>query len=533
MTRPTVDPQRIIERLNRIGVALSTEEDSIVLQERVLRAAKDIIGCDGGTMYAINDRDELTFEVVLNDSLGVSMGSGDHIVFPPIPLHHADGSPNVDSVVANAVLLDVTINIPDAYDAQGFDFSGTRMFDERTGYRSQSFLTVPMRKHDGEIMGVMQLINAMDENGTVIPFSGIHQSLAESLASQAATAVARRQLIADMRELFQSLIRMIADAIDAKSPFTGGHCRRVPELAMLLADAASAEEVGPLADFTMDEAQREQLSVAAWLHDCGKLATPDWILDKATKLQALCDRVELIELRAEILIRDAELEVLRAAASEAVRERAQATAAERGGQLADAMAFIHRTNRGGEFMDDEAQNRVADLAAQEWQDRDGHRRSLITPEEAEVLQVRRGTLSERERHIINDHIRVTIDMLRGLPFPRHLARVPEIAGAHHERMDGSGYPAGLAGENLSIEARVMCIADIFEALTASDRPYKQPMPLSKALAILADMVQRGHLDRDLFTVFLRRGVYRTYARRFLSETQVDEVDIAALLDSMA
>jgi HD-GYP domain-containing protein (c-di-GMP phosphodiesterase class II) len=519
-----------IERLNAIGIALSAERDPVRLLEQILLGAKDITNADGGTIYSLGEGDELRFEILRSDSLNLWMGgtSGKQIPFKPVPLHCADGTPNRSSVVACAVLDGSTVNIPDAYDAQGFDFSGTRAFDRRTGYRSISFLTVPLRDHEQEIIGVLQLLNARDELGVVVPFSETDQRLAESLASQAATALTKHQLIDGMKDLLESFIRLIATAIDEKSPYTGGHCKRVPELTMMLADAAASCPSGPMAGFSMSEADRYELRLAGWMHDCGKITTPEWVMDKATKLSAIYDRIGLVETRFAALKRDAEVVMWRTIAGGGERTAAEALFASENQRLDEEMAFLRRANTGSESMSAADQQRVRDIAQRTWVAPDGSVQPVLSEDEVKHLTISKGTLTSEERGIINHHIVATIRMLEALPYPRHLRRIPEFAGGHHERMDGKGYPKGLKREQMSVQARIMGIADVFEALTAGDRPYKKAMPLSQALAILGRMKLDGHVDPDLFDVFINQGVWLEYAKRFLKPEQIDMVDVTAL-----
>jgi HD-GYP domain-containing protein (c-di-GMP phosphodiesterase class II) len=519
-----------IERLNAIGIALSAEHDPVRLLEEILLGAKDITNADGGTIYSLGEDRKLRFEILRTDSLGLAMGgtSGVPIRFAPILLVREDGTPNVASVVASAVLGGKTVNIPDAYHAQGFDFSGTRAFDAKTGYRSTSFLTVPMRDHEGEITGVLQLLNARDGQGRIVPFSTTDQRLAESLASQAATALTKHHLIEGMRKLLESFIQLIATAIDEKSPYTGGHCRRVPELTMMLAEAAARVQSGPLKGFAMSESDRYELRIAGWIHDCGKITTPEWVMDKATKLQTIFDRIELVDTRIEVLRRDAEIAMLRALASGGERAALERGYQERLAQLDEARTFLHRVNQGGEFMRPEDQQRVRAFAGEGWTGPDGKARPALTANEVENLTIAKGTLTPAEREVINHHIVATIKMLESLPYPKHLKRVPEFAGGHHERMDGKGYPKGLKREQMSVQARVMGIADVFEALTAGDRPYKKAMTLSQALRVLGRMKLDGHIDPDLFDVFIAEKVYLAYAQRFLDPQQIDEVDVTAI-----
>ena len=525
---------RRLEQLNAIGAALSKERDINRLLETILVAAKTITHADGGTLYRMTqDGQALRFEILRTDSLHIAMGGTTGVVinFPNLPLTNDKGEANDSMVAAYAAIHDKTVNIADAYTEAGFDFSGTRSFDERTGYRSQSFLTVPMKNHEGEIIGVLQLINALDPlTLQVTPFSSADQSLAESLASQAAIALTNRLLITQLEELFEAFINLINLAIDEKSPYTGGHCQRVPALTMMLAEAADATQEGPLASFRMDERDRYELKIAGLLHDCGKVTTPVHVVDKATKLQTLFDRIHLVDTRIEVLKRDAEISALRGQL--ALREATDATAEaqiqqdyqEEVRKLDEDRAFLRKANVGGEKMKDEDLARVRDIASgRKWRNVDAVETEFLTADEAVNLAIRAGTLTQEEREIINHHIVATIKMLEQLPWPKHLTKVPEYAGGHHERMDGKGYPKGLTREQMSWQARMMGIADIFEALTAKDRPYKPGMKLSQAMGIMANFKKNGHIDPDLFDVFVKEKVYLKYAQQFLEPAQIDEV----------
>lgn len=507
-----------LETLNRIGAALSSDRDIGSLMERIVEAARLFTLADGVSFYR-KTGDRLVFDLLRNVSLGLEMGgsAGAVINLPEILLHHADGSPNHTLVVTYAALTGSTVNVVDAYDQPGFDFSGTRAFDARTGYHSQSFLTVPMKNHADEVIGVLQLINAAGPDGRVRAFNDADQQLVESLASQAAIALNNRQLIDQMAALFESLIRLINSAIDEKSPYTGGHCERVPTLTMLLADAAAATTEGPLASFTLSEADRYELTIAGLLHDCGKITTPVHVVDKATKLQTLFDRIHLLDTRFEVLLRDAEIAHLRGELDAAAyHARVDALRADR--------EVLRQCNTGSEYMSDAALAEVERIARHQWRGPDGQWQPLLGADELTNLCIRRGTLTAAEREVINNHIVMTIRMLEALPWPAHLRRVPEYAGGHHERMDGRGYPRGLTREQMSVPARVMGIADVFEALTASDRPYKAAKTLSESISILGRMKLDGHIDPDLFDVFLRERVYLRYAERFLAPEQIDTID---------
>ena len=521
-----------LEQLNAIGASLSAERDIDRLLEAILTAAKTITRADGGTLYRVTEERTLRFEIVRTSSLRYYLGgtTGNPVPFYPIQLYK-DGKPNQSMVAAYAALTGKTVNIADAYTADGFDFSGTRAFDTKTGYRSKSFLTVPMRNHDNETIGVLQLINAHEpSSGAIVPFSPSDQRLAESLASQAAIALTNRMLINQLEQLFESFINLINSAIDEKSPYTGGHCQRVPVLTMLLAEAVSETKDGPLRDFHMSEKDRYELKIAGLLHDCGKVTTPVHIVDKATKLESIFDRIQLIDTRFEVLKRDAELEALRKKHN-FLEQKMRMEAAEedkrlrdRLRQLDDDRKFLHACNIGGERMRDEDVDRVRRIGQYRWRDFAGHEAQFLSEDEVKNLTIRSGTLTEEERKVINHHIVATIRMLEALPWPKHLTKVPEYAGGHHERMDGKGYPKGLTREQMSVQARCMGIADIFEALTAKDRPYKKGKTLSESLEILGRMKLNNHVDPDLFDVFVRRKVYRRYAEMFLDAEQIDAVD---------
>jgi HD-GYP domain-containing protein (c-di-GMP phosphodiesterase class II) len=533
---------RRFEQLNEIGALLSLEKDRDALLEKILLAAKTMTRADGGTLYVVDGEGAdqvLRFEIMRTASLDIAMGgkTGNPIPFYPIHLFK-QGDPNTSMVAAFAALTGQTVNIADAYTEEGFDFSGTRAFDQKTGYRSKSFLTVPMKNHEGEIIGVLQLINCQDPaTGEIVPFAPSDQRLAESLASQAAIALTNRALIYQLESLFESFISMINQAIDEKSPYTGGHCQRVPRLTMLLAEAVNDTADGPLAEFRMTPKDRYELRIAGLLHDCGKITTPVHVVDKATKLETIFDRINLVDTRFELLRRDAEidaltkkLELARAPGLDEITRRDRTYAIDEElretlRQVEEDRKFLRRCNIGAESMSKEEQDRVHQIGlSYKWRDPGGNTANFLTDDELKNLTISRGTLTQEEREIINHHIVSTIKMLEALPWPKHLRNVPEYAGGHHERMDGKGYPRGLTRDQMSVQARVMGIADIFEALTAKDRPYKKGKTLSESLHILGKFKLNGHIDPDLFDVFIRRKVYLKYAEQFLDPDQIDEVD---------
>ena len=533
------DLEQQILNLANIGLALSKEKDMNRLLEMILLEAKRIANSDGGTLYMMTDDGRLRFEIMMTDSLDFHMGgtSGKDIPFYPVKLYTDEGEPNKSMIAAYVGLTGETVNITDAYKAKGFDFSGTKMFDEKTNYRSKSFLTVPLKNHEDEIIGVLQLLNAQAQKSKkIISFTSEIQKMVEALASQAAVAITNKNLIKDLENLFESFIKLIASAIDAKSPYTGGHCARVPEITMMLAEAVQQTKDGPFADVAFSEKEMYELKIAAWLHDCGKVATPEFVVDKSTKLETIYDRVHELEARFGILRRDEEIKRLKKELkferddSLPLEEKAERVKDLQRGyrktlrHLKSDLEFVKESNVGGEFMSGDKKDRVHQIANYRWKP-NGKVENFLSENEVYNLTIPRGTLTPEERKVINDHIVVTINMLEELPYPKHLQNVPEFAGGHHEKLDGTGYPMGLMKDEMTVQARIMAIADIFEALTAKDRPYKKGKTLSQAMRILGFMKNDAHIDVDLFDIFVKEKIYLQYAEGFLDPEQIDVVQI--------
>lgn len=536
-------PEQVAQRLDQLtelsvelgrGAALGMQQgaDISALLERIVMVAREMTGADGGTLYRpASDGASLEFHISINASLGIHQTSsaGTRLGIPGVPLWTADGEANLASVAAYAAHRRCSVNIDDVYQAAEFNFSGMRAFDTHYGYRSTSFLTVPMSDHEGELIGVLQLINAQEASGAVRAFSATDQRFIEALAAQAAVALTNQLLLRQLEQLLESLVNLINIGIDEKSPYTGRHCQFVPELTMMLADAVHATEHGPLAAFRLSDNERKQLWLAGLLHDCGKITTPVHVVDKATKLETIYDRIGLIDTRFEVLLRDAEIAALKQQLQAPGEAAAIAeTLLQQQAQLREERDFLRHANIGGEGMSPQDQQRVREIAARRWVGPDGQQRDFLDASEVENLTIRFGTLTEAERKIINNHISVSIRMLESLPWPKHLQKVPEYAGGHHERMDGKGYPRGLTRGQMSVPARLMAIADIFEALTARDRPYKKGKTLSESLRILGQFSLNGHIDPDLFDVFIRSKVYLRFAQLHIDPQQIDAVDEAAI-----
>lgn len=444
-----------------------------------------------------------------------------------------------------------------------------------------------LRNREKQLVGV--LIIEM-EHGDHTHLSDDLIVFVDEIAGSAAVAIETRELIESQQALLEGIIRLVANAIDAKSPYTGGHCERVPKLAQMMVDEAITSTAPAFASFTMNDEQKYEFHLAAWLHDCGKITSPEFVVDKAVKLETIHNRIHDIRTRFEVLHRDAEIRYLERRLQGDDEASARTERDDLQARLQEEFAFLARANEGGEYMREEDIARIREIGQRTWQrhfsdrlglssdekmalegvpeaelpvtenllnDRPEHQRSwgdrippvqrddpaniwgfdMKLPEHAynrgEIhnLTIAKGTLTDEERFKINEHIVQTICMLDALPLPSRLANVPRLAGTHHERMDGQGYPCRLSGEELGIPERIMAVADVFEALTAVDRPYKKGKTLTESLTIMARMVEEGHIDKDVFELFIRSGIYRTYAQQHLHPEQIDQVDESQFMNN--
>lgn len=572
-----------LQMLVDMTIAISGENEIDQLSEMILSGAKRLTNAEGGTLYLVNDkRDELDFKIILNDALKIKQ-SGDEIGMSPVPLYNTDGSLNHHNVVSHCFHTGKTANIPDAYESEKFDFSGTKAFDATTGYTSRSFLTVPLKpRGGGRIMGALQLLNAREpETGNIYPFPEEWNSFTEALGSAAAIAVQNSRLLQQEKELFDDLVRFVATAIDAKSPYTAKHCERVADIATMIADEADLINEGPLADFHLGtDVEKREFSIAAWLHDCGKITIPEHIIDKATKLETVYNRIHEIRTRFEVLLRDAQIARHEAVLSGEAIEQADRELEITQKELEDDFAFVARCNDGSEFMNEETQQRLGRIAGRSWKShfdkfagiswgeavllsekkkckdeweylladkeehiisgndesiRDGRflndpSANLANKGELHNLKIDRGTLTPEERFRVDQHVVQTILMLEALRFPENLSNVPRWAGDHHERLDGEGHPRGRGEAELPVQSRIIALADIFEALIASDRPYKKANTLSEALSILFVEARKNKIDMNLFRLLISSGMYKKVAEKYLQPEQIDEVDVARFLE---
>ena len=509
-----------------ILINLAKCKDLPSLFEAVLLEAQRLTNADGGTLYVMSGEDEqakLKFTVMANESLNIRLNTyaGDAINIDHLQLYE-NGEPNTHNVATFVALNKKMVNIKNVYLTDKFDFSGTKKFDRNHGYRSESFLTVPLLDHNNEVIAVLQLINAKDElSNDIIAFSSDNEDLVEAMAGYTATALENQILLHSHKELLNAFIKSLAKINDVRSPHTSAHCQRLPVLTELIAQAACEDQQGYFKDFSLNQDQWYELKVAAWMHDCGKLATPDSIINKGTKLNTLLDGIDSIKARFAALMSNAENQLYKQAIQNGNTENLENDILQIKQQYHSDFEFLALINKGGEFMSDEFKQRVRNIAQYQFKNVFGELEVMLNQDEIDNLCITRGTINEEERKIINRHIDITIDVLESLPFPKNLRKVPEYAGGHHERMDGKGYPKGLTRDQLSIPARIMGVADIFEALTAKERPYKKPMALSEAFSILKRMKNDGHIDPDVFDLFLLSGKWIEYAKEHMLDFQLD------------
>jgi len=588
-TKELTSAQGKLEKLVKLGIALSAERNHTHFIEMMLRGAKELTHADGGLLFTHGETDELKVQLLDIDSIDLHQGglTGKAVLVEPMQLHDPQTRlPNYYNLVCHTALTERTVNVANMETSKEFDFTWLNRLGETLSFLPQSCLAVPLRPHKGDVIGVLLLINARHRtSGHTIPFAAGLEEFVEALASQASVSMDNQNLLDAQDRLLDSIVRLVAGAIDEKSPYTGAHCKRVPELGALLAKAACEADEGTFTDFDMSEEEWREFHIAAWLHDCGKVTTPEYVVDKATKLETIYNRIHEIRMRFEILLRDYRIEYLEQRLhADGDPGPLDAALEKRISRLHEDFAFVAECNIGGEYMADEKIARLREIAQRSWlrhfddtlglssdelgrlhrrmkpklpakslllEDKPEHlvRRSCAVPAEkyakygiklkvpeylynyGEVynLSIARGTLTDEERFKISEHAINSIFMLEELPFPKHLSRIPEFAGGHHETMTGTGYPRKLKKEEMSLQARILAIADIFEALTASDRPYKRAKSLCESIKIMSFMRNDQHIDDELFDLFLTSGAYRTYADRYLQPEQVDEVDITKYL----
>lgn len=548
----------ILTELLDICSQIARSPDYMTVIEQIIRLAGRSCSADAGFFYTVNDDKFVSLDYSYNNSLNINrIGSDNNSYAQTVYLPEARSKKHRSAVESVAINNEV-INLPSIYSTDELDNSFFAAYDTANNYTSVSCITLPLSNRKSHIVGVVQFVNAKDSKGKSISFTKEMQEDISSICNLATLVLENRKLTEDYGQLLESFIEVLARAIDAKSPYTGAHCQRVPVIARMLATAAVQEDEGPLRNFEMSNDDWYALNIASWLHDCGKVTTPEYIVDKATKLETINNRIHEIRNRFEILRRDLHIEYLKKRLQNiAPQETLQQEFLDKLRQLEKDFDIVTRCNTGDVALTNEdiaELERISQIQFKRWfsrlkgiswaerdniadkdaaaqpgmenllQNREDHIFGEYNRGELYNLTVRRGTINKEEREKINEHIVVTIDMLKALPFPKELSNVVEYAGAHHERIDGKGYPNGLTGDQMSIPAKIMAIADIFEALTANDRPYKEPKKLSEVLAIMRDMKNNGHIDPDLYEVFISSGVYKEYAEQYIDKVQIDEIN---------
>ena len=480
-----------IERLNQIGIALSNEIHLEKLLALIVTEARSFTNADAGSLYTL-EKDQLLFRIAQNDTLDNKGARG---AFKPVPIPL-----NTRSIAGYVALEGQLLDIDDVYLlAEDLPYSFNQDFDRKNNYRSQSMLVVPMKEPDGEVLGVLQLINAKDENGQVVRFPESIISLTMSLASQAAVAIRNARLISYIKSLFEALIRYSASAIDARSPHTAGHSRRVAAYSTIIAEEINRLGHGPFKNIKFTAEELERLNYSAWLHDLGKIGVPEAILDKHLRLPEGWE--ETIEERFKHCAACMVLE----AALGGKQDPREATRSERQA-LASDLERLKKINRSN-WLPDEDQEFLEALHAHIFTDADDQEHPLLTDEEMVYLSVKKGNLTAEEYKTMQGHVEHTLNIVKNIPFTGHLEAVPTIAASHHEMLNGTGYPRHLQDQQITIEARILAMVDIFDALTAIDRPYRKAAPPERACAILQSDVESGRLDKDIVDLFVSQRLW--------------------------
>lgn len=471
--------QEAMKKVLRAGILLSSERDLNRLLDTVLASVMELANCDAGTLYLL-EGDALRFKIMHTNSLGThSGGDGQDPDLPPVPLKR-------ENVCAFSLLENRTIHIEDVHTSKEYDFSGPIRYDAITGYHTQSMLVVPMTNREGEKLGVIQLINALDENGNIQAFPEEMILALQSVTSQASITIQNVRYIEEIKALFHSFVRAMSAAVDERSPYNANHSKRMAAYGENFLDYINQKALDAGREAPFSEHDREELITSVWLHDIGKLATPRAVMDKAKRLtpiqrERIAHRLSTIRLLAKL--------------------RTPETAQSVIDETREVEAGIDAIDGAG-FLPDDKLNWVNSLKGKTYTDEDGTERNWLSPDEIDMLTIRKGTLSPEERRVMENHVVVTDRLLSQIKFSADMSRVRKWAASHHEMLDGQGYPQKLGADDIPDAVRIITIIDIFDALVAEDRPYKPGMPIDKALDILNIMAEKeGKLDPELTKLF--------------------------------
>ena len=554
--------ERQLEILSVAGAELSKEQDQTSALALILYTARNLTNADAGTVYSVSEEyhdyqfnpgelksKHLVFEELHTESKNDFKTRPD---WPPVPME-IDGKPNEANVCAYCANTGSILNIPDVYNEEGFDFQGAKNYDANNNYRSKSMLVLPLRDHENEINGVLQLINRQAADGRSVPFTRHDQTIVQAMSYQAAISLTTQTLLRAQIELFNSFVRVLAEGLGEKSPYTYGHINRVAELSFDLAKSIDQWQEGMYKQVRFNQYQLDEIQQSGWMHDIGKLTTPEHVVSKPIKLFVLSDRFETIIERFNAKLKDVEISYLNEKISGLEKNappeyftKIETEKNRKKEDLINDLKVLNRTNTGGEFLEDKKRDLVirynqetfdqmihADKSLVMGENRitsvnlleSPAKASLVDEEEKQFLLISKGTLSNEERMVINDHADRSWRWLMKLPFPKKMMKLPLYAAAHHETLKGTGYPNRLKDHELPIQSRIIAVADIYEALTANDRPYKTPMKLSQALDILGKMVIDYDLDAEVVKIFLKSGLYKKYAEQFLDKEQIETIDV--------
>lgn len=468
------------ERILNIGIGLATEKDRNKLLASILEKGMKITHCDASVLYLLEE-DKLVFKIMKTLSMGAGRDVDKEVIedMTPVPLTEKN-------VCAYTAIHKEIVNIPDVYDSDRFDFSGPIKYDALTGYHTRSLLVIPIENNENELLGVLQLINAMDENGTVIPFDKQYHIIIRSLGSMAAIELTNLSYVEELKVQLRSFVEAFATAVDERTPYNGNHTRKVAEYSGILAEYITKMHKEGKCEEYFDEERKEKLILAALLHDIGKMIIPLKVMNRATRLDK---EVERVERRFELIASYFEVDMLRGRITQAEYQKKIK-------DLKEELEFIHKINSMG-FLDDENYGHVQRLAEKKHRKEDGTETPYLTKQEIEYLSIRKGTLTEEDRKQMESHVVMTKKILDKVRFNKNYTMVPKWAAGHHEFLNGTGYPNQLREEEIDLETRILTIADIYDALTATDRPYKKPMPKEEAMGILRNMAEEGKLEMRL------------------------------------
>ncbi len=486
-----------IDKILEIGIALSVEKDCDKILEMILNQARSITNANAGTLY-LCDGEDLVFKVMQNDSIDIEnklLQSKSNL--PPVPISE-------ENAAGYTVLSGQIINIPDVYECKEYNFIGPRRYDEITGYKTTSMMVVPLKNSDDKVIGVLQIINAKNSLGEIVPFSDSYQKVISSLVSQAAISITNIRNQDQIEKLMDSFVKSMATAIDARTPYNTSHTKRVAKLVENIINIINTIDYGKFKHEQFDKSRTEQLLMAAWLHDIGKVGTPLSIINKSSKLE---DRLQLILLRLDYIIYKEEGRYWKRKAEGKWDEIEDRDYKRKKLFYSIAQKLINKINKSGYNYTESDERKLIEIAEETYMDEKGKVKNWLTEEELQALLIRRGTLTENERKIVENHVELGLKILKEVPFSDKLRQVPDFVSMHHEFLDGSGYPRGLKKDDIPLEARILTIVDIFDALTSSDRPYRKASSIEATLSIIGKMVNEGKLDIGLFNLVQKYHVW--------------------------